>query len=75
MPNEEMEKMVEDSADRLMEHFDSVRIFVTVHRGDKESTKGITKGRGNYYAQIGQVREFIIRDDKQTRMEEEKENE
>lgn len=53
-------KIVNEAADRLMEHFDSVRIFVTRHRGDTEESQGYTTGGGNFYAQAGQVSEWVV---------------
>jgi hypothetical protein len=54
---------VKKCADDLMEHFDSVMIFATEHDGSAEGTRTICFGRGNMYARIGQVREWLIRQD------------
>lgn len=55
---EEDVQLVKDAADRLMEHFDSVRIFVTKHDGTTDTTIPFTTGAGNFYAQLGQVNEW-----------------
>lgn len=53
-------KLVNECRDKLMEHFDSVLILVTSHRGDRESTFSYEVGGGNFYAQLGQVSEWLI---------------
>lgn len=50
--------LVDQAVDNLMEHFDSVRIFVTKHDGPSEDTGSYTRGGGNFYAQVGQVTEW-----------------
>jgi hypothetical protein len=57
--------LVEKHATELSEYFDSVRIFVTRHDGTK-GTVHLTKGRGNFYAQYGHVREWLIQMDTET---------
>lgn len=57
MTDEEREILVESLAARIAEHFDSVRIFAS--RTDGTVTKAFTTGRGNFYAQIGQVEEWV----------------
>lgn len=54
-------KIVEDTASALAEYFDSVRIFVTKH-GDQSdgSTFRMATGRGNYYASMGQIHEYLV---------------
>jgi hypothetical protein len=51
-------KLVAHAVERLLEHFDSVRIFVTRHDGDKDTTVGYSRGGGNFYAQRGQITEW-----------------
>ena len=46
-------------ATELSEQFDSVRIFVSRHDG-KAGTCRVSIGRGNFYAQYGQIREWLI---------------
>lgn len=50
--------VVEKAASDLAEHFDSVRIFVTMP-GEPAETNSYETGRGNYYAQLGQVAEWL----------------
>lgn len=56
----ELQKQIDDFAARLMEQCDSVRIFVTCHDGGKELSQAYDTGAGNLYAQLGQVREWIV---------------
>ncbi len=46
---------------QLGERFDTIRIFATTHSGSE--TFSSTSGGGNLYAQLGQVREWLIRQD------------
>lgn len=52
-------KIVDEVKSKLLEHFDSVRIFVTRHDGNAEETEAYTVGGGNFYAQLGQAHEWI----------------
>lgn len=56
---EEQQAMVNRTADSLSEHFDSVQIFVTKHSGGAERSDSYETGRGNFYARLGQVMEFL----------------
>ena len=47
------------AASELMEHFDSVRIFVTKHDGPTDISQETSVGAGNFYAQYGQIRSWI----------------
>lgn len=55
----DVDKLVQKHADQLSEHFDSVRIFVTVHKGGEDTSYGQTCGKGNFFAQKGQVSEWL----------------
>lgn len=67
--------VVEHTRDALLEHFDSVRIFVTKHNGEKDTTSSFTLGGGNYYAQHGLVHEWLARMDSRAMDQEEGEEE
>lgn len=64
-PDDKALKMIEGHVGRLSEHFDSVRILCTKHENGQ--TKNYTIGAGNWYAQIGQVREWVTIDDERVR--------
>jgi hypothetical protein len=56
-----LEKLVSEAASRLAEHCDSVRIFVSWHDDETAGyTKAFSEGRGNVFAQLGQIREWLI---------------
>lgn len=50
-PTRTDEKRIDSAIDVLMEHFDTVQVFVTRYDGgEPNDTTGLSKGRGNYYA-------------------------
>lgn len=62
---EEHEKsLIKRSLDLLHEHFDTVTIMVTRYVPDQEETESIVRGRGNYYARAGQIREASLKMDR-----------
>jgi len=63
---------VRESVSKLLEHFDSVLILVTRHNGSGGpggETHSYEYGGGNYYAQLGQVTEWISMQDQFQRCE------
>lgn len=60
-------KLVDDAINTLSEHFDSVQLFVSSHRGE-DGTARIDKGRGNWFTRFGQVHEWIERQQEITRL-------
>ncbi len=71
--SKELADRVQKAVTDLGEHFDSVRVFVTVQREGK--TSAYDRGCGNFYAQLGQAREFLIRDRVQTEIAEQADDE
>jgi hypothetical protein len=60
MTDAELQTLLQRHVADLMEHFDSVRIFVTLHSDDgSKDTKQLDQGDGNFYAQLGQVHEWL----------------
>lgn len=55
----ELREKVKAAVATLSEHFDSVRIFVTLHNGGESETASYETGGGNFYAQLGQVQEWL----------------
>jgi len=55
------ERIVKDAVAKLMEHFETVQIFVTRH-DSHVGTGACTRGDGNFYARMGQVRDWIDRE-------------
>lgn len=60
------EKIVQKALHELGEHFDCVQIFVTSKNG--EHTECIATGSGNFYARMGIVRNWIVREEERTRV-------
>jgi hypothetical protein len=57
MTDEEHERLLEDCASMLGEHFDAVQILACVTVGGL--TKCVKRGTGNWYARQGMAHEFI----------------
>lgn len=57
--NDAQQKLVDECSAKLLEHFDSVRIFVSKHDGGETNTASYEAGGGNFYAQLGQVAEWL----------------
>lgn len=51
--------MLDRLASQLLEHFDSVQIFVTSHKADE--TEAIATGEGNFLTRYGQIREWVLK--------------
>jgi hypothetical protein len=65
-PMEDLPTILQRHVTALMEHCDSVRIFVTVNERDGEVS--CTEGSGSFKAQMGHVREWIIRQEENVRL-------
>lgn len=59
MTDEKLNKILEDSSSKLMEHFDTIRIFATKHENNETLSYSI--GKGNLFAQIKQI-EYWVQD-------------
>lgn len=74
MSKEERDQLAERMgvlAEQLGEHCESVRIVVTIKRTDAGGgTQLISRGCGNWYAQYGSVKEWILRCEEEVREEE-----
>lgn len=60
MTSEEAQKMCEEFAAKMHEHFDHVQILVTWN--EEGLTKRVARGAGNWYARQGMAHEFINMD-------------
>jgi len=69
MTPEEMDHILRRKAAQLMEHFDTVRIFVTKHDGLTQETIAMDRGGGSFYAQRGQIQEWMNQDEEDDRAE------
>lgn len=63
----EVQALVDEAANKLMEHVDSIQIFVTKHDGSKDESASYETGRGNFYARLGQAHEWLCIMDQYTR--------
>lgn len=64
--------LMEEVAGKLSEHCDSVRIVCSSIREDG-SSQYLARGRGNWYAQYGSVREWLLREEEIMRLDEREE--
>lgn len=55
--------LLKTAAGQLMEHFDTVQIFVTRQNEGAEGTVNANWGAGNWFARYGQVRGWLIYQD------------
>lgn len=54
-----MEEILNKKLSELMEHFSVVRIFAQWEDTANQVTMGKSTGSGNFYAQSGQIREWV----------------
>lgn len=59
--------LVKAASAGLCEHFDSVQIFAT--KRVNESTISAVWGDGNYWARIGVVKDWVLKEDQRSRIE------
>lgn len=64
----DIQNKIKHFAKELLEHVDSVRIFVSFPLPNNV-TGSFTTGLGNYYSQYGQVREWLLLQDSITEKE------
>jgi hypothetical protein len=69
-------EMVEKHVQALIEHFDSVQIFVSRYNPNgldeiesEGTTTWIQKGRGNYFSRYGQVKHWLVKEEAATAKE------
>ncbi len=62
--------MLEQHANQLAEHFDSVQIFVTRHEaGESDGTVNANFGTGNWFTRFGQISTYLTKADERSRKE------
>lgn len=67
-------ELIQSHVDQLREHFDSVTIGVTRYESGGLTTN-IVRGSGNFYARVGQMKDWIIVQDEGTKVDTRKANE
>lgn len=61
---------VQAAINLLSEHFDTVQVFCTRHEpGELDGTVNVNLGAGNYYTRSGQIREWLVKQNKRAEME------
>lgn len=71
--SDRVQKMADELVEKLGEHCDSVRVFCT-YRAEDGDTSAYTVGDGNFYAQSGQVQEWVAHQDEIVRSRTRKED-
>lgn len=71
-PDDEQEKkrlleLVDKHVNGLLEHFENVQIFVNFREGEKDQTRSLERGGGNWYSRYGQVRDWVTFTEERTR--------
>jgi hypothetical protein len=67
--DERIRRIVLGHVRQLAEHFESVQVFVTVHRreGTRMVSNALDLGSGCWYTRYGQVREWLLMNDERAR--------
>lgn len=70
--NDKMIREIDAFIAKIGERCHSVRFFCVIPKGDSETTI-YTVGNGDFFSQIGSIREWVMRQDEQTKCEARKE--
>lgn len=65
---------VNNALSKIMEHADSVQVFVTKLKDDGSGTFFMSKGAGNYFSRYGQVDSWVRREQLPKNLEEDDED-
>jgi len=52
--------MLEKHVNALQEHFEHVHIFVGRNEPERDATRSVNRGGGNWFARFGQIQEWVI---------------
>jgi hypothetical protein len=66
-------RILRNECARLSEHFETVQIFVT--RNQDDGTVNAQFGTGNWYSRYGQIKLWLLREERRTEMNLEREEE
>lgn len=59
---------IKTATNGLAEHFDTVQIFCTRHEGGNvDGTINVHWGAGNYFARYGQIKQWMVSEEEDTR--------
>lgn len=67
MTTEQIESFINHKLSEIMEVCDTCQISVTIQNKEDDTTMSLNTGRGNLYARIGSVQEWINRQDEYNR--------
>jgi len=56
-----------DAVNALSDFFDTVQIFTTRHESNDIGTIAFQRGSGNWYARFGQIKEWVIKREEETK--------
>ena len=59
---------LQKAIDQLAEHYDTVHVFATRYNPHEGTTMTVNKGCGNYYARMGQVQEWMVKNNEEARV-------
>lgn len=62
-------ELVKKHVQQLMEHFDSVQIFVTRSEPSLDGTAHCSQGGGNWFARYGQVHSWLTKENEGNRIQ------
>lgn len=64
----EADRLVNEAVQKISEYVDAVTIFVSKKREDGQSgTWRLVMGSGNWYARYGQIKQWVLVEENQTR--------
>lgn len=66
--NDERIKILKSHVVQLMEHFSSVRIICSSYDEQTKNTGMISRGDGDFYSQLGVVKDWIIEQDEKSKI-------
>ncbi len=69
MTRDEERDLIKKHCDQLMEHFESVQIFVTRNSPENSGTVHVGRGEGNYFARLGQIHQWLLKEEEGFREE------
>lgn len=65
----EAARLIDGHVAALLEHFETVQIFVTKVHKEADATASMVRGDGNWFARYGQVKEWILKTEAMARRE------
>lgn len=57
MTSDQIQKEIDTFCARMSEHTESIRVFITIPQNGM--TAALSRGHGNYYAQVGHISEWL----------------